>query len=162
MCLALIFGLSLNLSAQSNEKELDQAELLKQFIGTWQAESGKDSVLVIEFTPQFKGLYAVQENKADGKTYATYKGVIGLSDSKEMTIGAFIDNDGTMIFDIGKFVTKNKYASERYFGNVTHAATSLEWELTTPETFVARFKWRGKGMTWPCDWGWDITFRRID
>jgi hypothetical protein len=46
---------SISLNAQSSEQELDQVELMKQFIGTWVAETGKDSTVVWEAIPMGKG-----------------------------------------------------------------------------------------------------------
>ncbi|MCK5367326.1 MAG: hypothetical protein KAQ62_02210 [Cyclobacteriaceae bacterium] len=160
--LALAFSLSLNISAQSTEKELDQVELMKQFIGTWEAETGKDSVTVLLFTPINNGLHILQEDKANEETYVTYKGVFGLSDDKQMIFGAAPAPDGTMIIDYGKFETKNKYKIDRYLGNTSHVAQMLEWEFLTPGSFVIRAKWRGNGMTWSEDWVEWFTFNKID
>ena len=162
LCISLFFCFSLKLSAQSIEEELDQAELLKQFIGTWEAETGKDSVSVLLFTPINNGLHVLQEDKANGETYVTYKGVFGLSDDKQMILGAAPAPDGTMIIDYGKFETKNKYKNDRYFGNTSHVSQMLEWEFLTPGSFVIRAKWRGIGMTWPKDWVERFTFNKID
>ena len=152
----------MGINAQSSEKELDQAELMKQLLGTWEAETGKDSVTVLLFTPVNNGLHILQEDKANGTTYATYQGVFGLSDDKEMIISAAIIPDGTMIIDYGKFETKNKYNIDRYLGNTSHVAVMLEWEFLTPGSFVVRAKWRGNGMTWPEDWVEWFTFNKID
>lgn len=162
LCFSFLLCLSLKLYPQSAEEKLDQAELVKQFIGTWEREIGKDSVITIKCTPLNNGIHVIQENKANGNTFGIYQGVSGLSDNKEMLIGAFIADDGTTIFDFGKFVAKNKYVVERHIGNITHAAALLEWEFPTTESFVVRSKWRGEGMTWPDDWNQGATFRKID
>jgi hypothetical protein len=162
LCLSLLSCLSLKLHSQSAEEELDQVELLKQFIGTWEAETGKDSVSVLLFTPINNGLHVLQEDKANGETYVTYRGVFGLSDDKQMILAAALAPDGTMIIDYGKFETKNKYKNDRYFGNTSHVSQMLEWEFLTPGSFVIRGKGRGNGMTWPEDWVEWFTFNKID
>jgi hypothetical protein len=43
--LMLFVVFSLYTSAQSANEELDQVELMKQFIGTWECEIGKDTFL---------------------------------------------------------------------------------------------------------------------
>jgi hypothetical protein len=156
----LVLGFSFNLSAQ-NEEELDQVELLKQFIGTWEAEIGMDSVTVIVFTPLNNGLHFVQENKANGETYVTLKGVLGFSDDKQMIYGVATIPDGTLLFDYGRFETKTKYKVDRCFGNTSHAASMVEWEFLTPESFVGRGKWRGDGMTWTPEWNEWNTFKKV-
>lgn len=157
-----MFGLSLNLSAQSAEEELDQVELLKQLIGTWEADIGQDSVSVIVFTPVNNGVHIVQEYKANGETYLTLKGVLGFSADKQMMYEAFIGPNGTFILDKGRFETKTKYKVDRYYGNTSHAAQMIEWELLTPESIVGRGKWRGDGMTWTPEWNeWGTTFKKV-
>ena len=162
LCFSLLSCLSLNLFAQPAEKELDQAELLKQFIGTWEADNGKDSVVVLNCTPFNNGLFCFQEDKANGKTYLSYKVVFGLSDDKEMIIAAAPVPNGTMLIDFGKFVEKDKYVADRYLGNKTHVASQMEWEFLTPESFIVRAKWRGNGMSWPEDWNDWFTFNKIE
>lgn len=160
--MALCFSLSV--AAQSSDKTLDQAESVKQFIGTWEAELGEDTITTIKWTPlnMNNGLDVIQEFKANGNVFATSKVIIGLSEDKEMLINAIILTDGTICIDYGKFVSKKKYIIERYMGNTIHAISHLEFEFLTPESFVLRGKWRGNGMTWPDNWLWENTFRKID
>ena len=161
ICILLAFGLLHSLSAKSNEKELDQAELMKQFIGTWDSEVGGDTVISLRISPHNNGMYIVQENKANGNTFFTLKQVIGFSDDKKMFIATFTAADGTAIIDLGKFVTKNKYVSDRYLGNICHANGQGVWEFTTPESFSVRFRWRGNKMIWLDDWTTWTTFKKI-
>jgi hypothetical protein len=43
--IALCFSMSIH--AQSSERDLDQVELMKQFVGFWKHDAGKDSVIII-------------------------------------------------------------------------------------------------------------------
>jgi len=161
MGVMLIFGFYLNLSAQSSEDELDQVELIKQFHGTWEWNMGKDTVTVVSFTPLNNGFLFVQENKANGEPYETYKGVIGFSNDKQMIYVAGTTNDGTLILDNGKFETKTTFTVDRYYGNTSHAAQMVQWEILTPESCAARAKWRGDGMAWPADWNEWGTLKKV-
>ena len=156
-----IIGLSLNLSAQSSEDELDQVELIKQFQGTWEWNMGKDTLTLLSFTPQNDGFLFVQENKANGEAYETFKGVIGFSNDKQMIYVAGTTRDGTLILDNGKFETKTTCTFDRYYGNTSHAAEMVQWEFLTPESCVARAKWRGDGMAWPTDWNDWGTLKKV-
>jgi hypothetical protein len=162
LALMLMFGLSLNLSAQSVEEELDQAELIKQLLGTWEAEIGKDSIIVLTFTSFNNGIELFQENKANGVTYVSYNGIFGFSVDKKMIFASAVAPNGTMINDVGRFVEKDKYVIERYFGNKIHIGSMLEWEFIDDESFVIRAKQRGNGMSWPDDWVEWFTFKKID
>jgi hypothetical protein len=151
LCLLLVFGLSLNLSAQNGE-ELDQVELLKQFIGTWEADFGNDTVVVFIFTPINNGLHFVMENKANGETYQTQKGVYGFSDDKQIICAAWTNPGGRFVIDKGRFETKTKLIIERYTGNSSHAYLMGQWDFLTPDSFVIHGMVRGDEMTWPTDW----------
>jgi len=162
LCLSLLSILSLNLYSQSAEEELDQVELVKHFIGTWEADLGKDTISVIVFTPLNSGLHVVQEFKANGKAYVSIKGVWGFSDDKQMLYGVFVSSDGTIVLDKGRFETKTKFRVDRYYGNTSHAAQMIEWEFLTPESIGGRGKWRGDGMTWSPEWNEWSTFKKVE
>ena len=108
LCLILFLGISLTLSAQSNEEELDQLELMKQFIGTWRAETGEDTVVNITYEPIGDGILITQENIANGVTYRTVKAVMGVSTDKKTIIVSAVRQDGSVGFHYGKFVSNNK------------------------------------------------------
>jgi len=160
LCLSLLFGFSLTLSAQSSGEKLDQAELLKHFIGTWEAEIGQDTVIVVKCTSSNNGLYCLQENKANGNVFLTFHALMGLSNDKEMIIGSFLNPNGTVVIDIGKFVSKSKFVTERHSGNRIHSHTTVEWDFSIPESFTGRIKWRGEDMIWPDKW-MEWTFKKI-
>jgi len=157
----LAFSLSLNISAQSTDKELDQVELMKQWIGTWESEIGDDSVSIFRCTPLNNGLQLIQEEKSNRNTYTTYIGIMGLSDDKKMIMMSMLIPNGTTVLDVGKFVKKNKYIADRYIGDITHATNQIMVEFS-PESITARWKWRGKGMNWPKEWGPEMTYKKID
>ena len=160
-CLALAFSLSLNTSAQSTEKKLDQAELMKQWIGTWEMEIGGDSVMVMKVTPHNNGIFFIQEEKVNGNVYNSWKGSTGLSADKNMIMGSALTSNGILFIDIGKFVEEDKFISDRYVGNTTHAASQVMIKFSN-ESLTARFKWRGEGMNWPDEWGPKMTFKKLD
>ena len=161
VCFSLLSCLSLHLNAQSAEEELNQLELLKKFIGTWEAEIGEDSTVVLIITTTNHGLKILQEDKVDGETYLSYNGIFGVSNDQKSIIASAVAPNGTMILDIGKFVDKDTYVVERYFGNTTHSSNMLEWKFITDDSFAIRAIWRGNGITWPDDWEEWFTFRKI-
>ena len=161
LCTALAFCFSLNISAQSTEKELDQAELMKQWIGNWVMEMGGDSTFVMKTTAFNNGNHFVQEQKVNGNVVATWKGTSGLSADKNMIMSSALDLNGILFIDMGKFVEKHTFIADRYFGNTTHAAAQLMVKFP-PEAITVQFKWRGEGMNWPNEWGPKMIFKKID
>jgi hypothetical protein len=120
--LLLFLGISLTLSAQSNEAELDQKELTKQFIGKWVTDWEEGTVTIWEVNPVGNG-YDVSINwKNEGQLSSTDKGVIGFTSDGLVAMVYVWSSDGLVTCDYGKFVSKNEISVERYdslHGNVT-------------------------------------------
>jgi len=161
LSLLVFLGISLTLSAQSNEQELDQLELMKQFIGTWRAETGEDTVVNMTYEPIGDGILITQEDIANGVTYGTVKAVMGVSTDKKTIIVSAVRQDGSVVFHYGKFVSNNKLILELYSNNVKHPVVIQEFEIQSSDTFTTRGKSRGEQMKWDAEW-WDTTtFHKI-
>ena len=71
---------SLSTTAQSPQQDLDQVELLKQFIGTWTEETDRDTTILWEVSPFGKGYDDICYWQAKGETFAiSTKGFIGFT-----------------------------------------------------------------------------------
>jgi len=68
LSLSLIFGLSLNLSAQTDEI-LDPVECINQIKGSWRVELGKDTTAFVDFIPYGTGLDAIMKFVSKEKTF---------------------------------------------------------------------------------------------
>jgi len=140
----LLSCLFTNLYSQSAEEELDQLELMKQFIGKWAAEAGKDSTWLWEITPSNKGYVHAFYLKVEGKTVETMPGIIGFADEYRNTNFLILYPDGFISRDIGGFVSDNKCVTKRFYPQ--DEKTSLgAWECTflTPDKFTAIWKVEG-------------------
>jgi hypothetical protein len=139
-----ILCLSVSSHAQSSENELDQVELMKQFIGKWAAEAGKDSTWLWEITPSNKGYVHAFYLQVKGKTVLTYGGIIGFGDEYRNVNLFILGPNGFITRDIGGFVSDNEYIAERF--PAEHKKTVLEtWDCTfiTPDKFKAIRKVKG-------------------
>ena len=148
--LMLFLLFSINISAQSADEELDQVELMKQFIGTWKCEIGNDTILYQKVEPLGKGAHISWEWRGSGNVYNTAKSIMGFSDQGEIIMSHLWQN-GTMSSDIGRFVSKNKMMMERFPPGSIHA--NALWELTftdTDHTWV--LYGRGSEITWDALW----------
>ena len=144
LCLSLVFSASLSLFAQSDDEELDQKELTKQFIGKWVAEAGKDSTWLWEITPSNKGYVHAFYLNVKGKTVETMPGIIGFADEYRNTTFLILYQDGFISRDIGGFVSDNKYIAERFYPQDMKTGLGT-WECTfiTPDKFTAIWKVKG-------------------
>lgn len=160
LCLTIVFGLPLTLSAQTDE-ELNQQELLKKFTGTWEAEVNRDTVIRLTFDPYNNGFILTQENKAGGATFYTVKAIVGVSMDMKTIVVAGLGPNGIVGHQIGKFVSDNKEVLEFYLDDAQHPRNIQEFVFQSPDAFTARGKSRGDQMTWDVDWGETVTFNKI-
>jgi len=144
LCFSLLSCISQNLFSQSAENELDQVELMKQFIGKWAAEVGKDSTWLWEITPSNNGYVHAFYLKVKGKTVETMPGIIGFGSEYKTTNMFILYQDGFISRDIGGFVSDNKYIAERFYPQDNKAVLGT-WESTllTPDKFTATWKVEG-------------------
>ena len=144
--IALCF--SMNLQAQSSEQDLDQAELMKQFIGTWTTETGVDSTALWEVIPNNKGYEHNSYWQAKGETYRTAKGLMGFTWKKQTVINSILWPSGTLTRGKGKFVSDKKMKWERFNDEQNHVIAKFETNFITPDKWNMIFKWRGMKETW--------------
>jgi hypothetical protein len=140
----LLSCLFTNLFSQSAKEEPDQLELMKQFIGKWAAEAGKDSTWIWEISPSNKGYVHAFDLKVKGKTVETMPGIIGFADEYRNSNFLILYPGGFISRDIGGFVSDDKYVAERFYPQ--DEKTSLgTWECTflTPDKFTAIWKVEG-------------------
>ena len=162
LSLIVFLGISLTLSAQSTEEELDQVKLTKQIIGTWETRVGEDSIIQMTCTPFGKGIRCQLEWKSDGKVYSEASSVIGFSADRKTIVYTYVRGDGTTTHDIGRFVTEKKWVTERFLSDSpTHAHALAEHEFPSPTTFKFSMCGRGTNITWEPQWESTITYTKI-
>ena len=142
--IALCFSMSLH--AQSSEKDLDQVELMKQFIGTWTAVLGEDTTQIWEVIPMGKGYEHVIYWQAKGETYDTGKGITGFTPSYVNMF--WLWSNGNVRRDYGKFESDKKIIFEGFNITHTHVSATYDWHLITPDKIKMIFKSRGSSETW--------------
>ena len=57
------------IQAQTTDSKLDQVELMKQFIGSWQTEMGKDTIFIMVGKTFGKGLEFYWKTETIGSIY---------------------------------------------------------------------------------------------
>jgi hypothetical protein len=50
MTVVFLLCFTIGIQAQTTQTKLDQVELMKQFLGTWKGEMGKDTTAILEYT----------------------------------------------------------------------------------------------------------------
>jgi len=157
--MALCF--SMNLNAQSSETDLDQVELMKQFIGTWKWEWREDSTVIWEIIPSNVGYESNISWQAHGETYSTSQGIMGFAQNKQLVNWYFLLRGGGIYRDVGKFVSDKKLTGERFTVDHKHVTTSYEMYFQTPDKFKWVAKSRGMKETWDDAVVIEVTYTRV-
>jgi len=161
ICFSSLYCFTTNLCAQSDKEELDQVELMKQFIGTWELPLGENSSYILKFVPVGEAMYLIEEKKENGEATLSSVGVWGVSHDRNTIISAAVENNGLISFDYGRFVSASKFLTERYRDDQKHPTWMHEFEILSPDSFTIRAKWRGEQMTWDAEWRNRATFNKI-
>jgi len=98
-----------NVPSESS-KGLNHVELEKQFIGTWKAEAGKDTVLTIEVKPFYNGGFVTNlKTETKGKIIMQEMSLLGYDKNADKLIESAITNSSPeIILMAGWFISANK------------------------------------------------------
>ena len=154
--IALCFSMSIH--AQSSQQDLDQVELMKQFIGSWTVERGVDSTVVWEVIPFGKGYEQNIFWKSEGETYRTDKGVIGVTRKGGVELIFLWSGNGNVSRDYGKFESEKRIILERFNIEHTHVYSTFDYHFMTPDKLKMIWKSKGAEESWDnaevTEWIW--------
>jgi hypothetical protein len=103
---------SVGIQGQTAQTTLNQKELMKQFLGTWQSTVGTDTVEVWESKLYGEAVIITVTQIIKGKTSDSYINNTGF-DAKDSKLKGFILNhDGSYATWIGQFSTDKKFSGD--------------------------------------------------
>jgi hypothetical protein len=150
-----------NVKAQSSEQELDQVELMKQFIGKWITDVGEDSTFVWEVIPWGEGYEQMANWQAKGETYSTIKGIIGFTSKYRKVNSHWLMTNGMMIRQLGDFVSDKNLIFELFNSKYDHVMGTYDFLFITPDKFEMIYKNRGMKDTWDDAFVMEYTWTRV-
>jgi len=107
--LIFVFLLFLSNGIQGQTKQLNQLELQKQFIGTWQADIGKDTVEVWEGRQYGKATIIDVFRVIKGQKTPSYVNNLGFDSKADKFKGYTLGPDGTYNTWIGFYSSEKKF-----------------------------------------------------
>jgi hypothetical protein len=122
-------------------KELNQVELMKQILGTWKGEIGKDTIYIAEQKLYGTGLLGTIKTVTKGKTIMEGEAIIGY----DKKIDKFIETDiikGSDIMVYGIWFTSRNTCIEVPYENISNpenAPVKWQYEIKSPDVFVWNF-----------------------
>jgi hypothetical protein len=125
------------------QTNLDQVELMKQFIGNWKCEYHKDTFLFIENIPFGTGMVSDSQIVSKGETLDSIKQLYGYDKKTDTFIMAELVKSSSIIeICTTRFTSKN--AGELVVINTENAKFKWRFEFRTPDKIVQTASLDGK------------------
>lgn len=139
MTVVFLLCLTIGIQAQTTQTKLDQVELMKQFIGTWKTEMGKDTTIITDIT-SFGTI--IEENykiAAEDKILDSGKQLWGYDKENDKLITAQVSISSPNIYIMTFWWTSRSTFEGVLFQNTSKPENaSLRWkiEFKSPDLFV--------------------------
>lgn len=135
----LIFGFILvgmiEMQAQTDDIKLNQVELMKQFVGHWKCELGKDTVIIGDNTSFGTGLVCNSQIIANGKILDSVKQLYGYDKKADKFIVAELIESAPVIEICSTWFTSAN-TGELIVTNPDNAPFRFKFEFKTPDLIV--------------------------
>lgn len=134
-------GVEKTVESVETSKELNQVELMKQVVGNWKCNLGKDTTEYLEYKYYGTGLDCYFKFVTKGKTFMEARILWGYDKGTDRLIGSRLVKGGEMVLYGGWFTSVNTFELVNYndINNPEKASTKYEvifkspdmWEQTT-------------------------------
>jgi hypothetical protein len=128
------------IQAQTTQTGLNQAELMKQFIGTWKNETIKDTVYTAEFKPYGNGGMEFKlTSVTQGKTWLEVKQLWGYDKKSDKIVVAGLAKDNpNIMLQATWFTAKNKCEQVplEFASDPKQSSFRVLFELKSPDLVV--------------------------
>jgi hypothetical protein len=131
----VIFLCSGGMQAQTSNTPLNQVELMKQFLGTWKGELGKDTIIIGENISFGNGLVCTSQIIAKGKILDSVKQLIGYDKKTDKFIIAELKESSPAIELCSTWFTSAN-TGEIIIFNPENVSLKFEFEFKTSDLIV--------------------------
>ena len=132
-------GVEQSIKSEEALNQLNQEELMKQFIGSWKLDIAEDTTIFIDIKSYGKGWEGIYRAVANGRAISEYKILLGYSEGKDKVIQCFIEKEqGHLELSAYYFISSNKYIQIPYssISNPDNAKWKIEGEFKSSDMFV--------------------------
>ena len=130
---------TIEMNGQSTNSSLNQPELMKQFIGTWKGEVGKDTLVIGTNNPFGPGLDCTSEIITRGKILNSVRQLFGYDIKNDKFIIAELIKSSPSIELCATWFTSKNSGEMVLFQDISNPENAiLKWrfEFKTPDTIV--------------------------
>jgi hypothetical protein len=132
------------IQAQTTNPQLDQTELMKQFLGTWKMEMAEDAIAIAEYKPFGNGIDGYVKIVTKGETIMEWRTLIGCDKKTDTIIQANLytepdtDTDSDITLFAVWFTSKNSFTGIllKDISNPEEADYRVEVEIKSPDLFT--------------------------
>ena len=145
------------IQAQTTQNKLNQVELMKQFLGTWQAQMAKDTIQVDEFTAFGSGVVGTIKNITKGKVISSTKELWGYDQKKDKIIFAMLwESSPEIPLWAYWFTSKNTCEGVSYqdIANPERATLKYKMVIKSSDSYVLTMLQNNKAVA-------ELTFTRV-
>jgi hypothetical protein len=141
----MLIGLS-EIQAQTTQPKLNQVELMKQLIGSWKADMGKDTTFFMEAKPYGTGGEFNYNYAAKGKVFSEGKQLAGYDKKIDKIVYVNLEKGKDIELLSLWFTSTTKYIITNYsdIANPGKASFTFEGEFKSPNLFIEKLIINGK------------------
>ena len=130
---------TIGLQAQTKEQKLNQIELMKQLLGTWNTEFSNGNSMILDFTLFGNAMVGKVKGTPNGVTNDVILEIWGYDDKNDKIIVAEVFNyTPVMEIDVIWFSSKNviEGVMQKDISNPENADIKYKIEIKSPDTFL--------------------------
>jgi hypothetical protein len=145
------------IQAQTTQNKLLQVELMKQFLGTWQAQMGKDTIQVDEFTAFGSGIVGTIKTITNGKVISTFKELWGYDPKNDKIIFAMLSESSPEISLWAYWFTSKSTCEGVSYQDISNPGKALlkyKMEIKSTDSYVLTMLQNNKPVA-------ELTFKRV-
>jgi hypothetical protein len=144
VALFLLFLLN-GVQAQTTATKLNQVELIKQLIGSWKVDMGKDTVLFWDAKPFGTGLECYYKTVTKEETLMEAKQLFGYDKKTDKYIAANLIKGMDMEIWALWFTSNNKYVITYYsdISNPEKSSFKMDGEFKSPDVYTESYIMNG-------------------
>jgi hypothetical protein len=127
------------MQAQTPTVKIDQVEFMQNFIGSWKAEAGKDTIIVFDVFPFGKGSERELTVSTKGKVISSAKMLFGYDEEKDKIIEAVIYKSSPNLMINVWWATSLNTSDGVQIKDISdpeNAAFRMKSELKSPDSFT--------------------------
>lgn len=132
-------GIEKSVKNSETSKELNQVEFMQQFLGTWKAEYGKDTILIFNVRPFGNGSERDWTLSTKGKIINSAKVLYGYDSKSDKLIAVTLTKSSPEL-DLWAWWATSKNTSEgvplKDITNPENAVSKMKTESKSPDSFI--------------------------